>query len=316
MEVIRFENVSKSYDKDNIVIDELNLSIIEGEIISFIGSSGCGKTTLLKLINGLIVPDEGRIYVKNKEIKEWNQIELKRNIGYVIQSIGLFPHMRIIDNIGYVMKIKKESSSTIIKRAKELIALVGLNEEYLYRYPRELSGGEKQRIGLARALSANPDIILMDEPLGALDNINRRILQDELCRIFSDLNKTIIFVTHDIEEALKLGSRIALMNSGKIEQIGTAKEMLLSPKTEFVREFFGHNNFMSYLSATSLESIFTHKTQINYKDNIPTISYKKSLIDAVKLMFVNKTDTVYVENDKREILGEFSIRNGLINENI
>lgn len=250
MELIRFENVEKSYESGKKIIDNLNFTINSGDFVTLIGKSGSGKTTMLKLINRLITTNKGKIFIKDKEINEWDIIELRRSIGYVIQQIGLLPHMNIEDNIGYVLNIKKESKENIKKRAEELIKLVGLTEDYLKKYPRELSGGQRQRIGVARALAANPDIILMDEPFGAVDEITRRILQEEILKLQGNLKKTIVFVTHDIEEAFKLGSRIVLFDNGKIVQEGTKEEMLLNPKNEFVEDFLGTKSFIKYLKET------------------------------------------------------------------
>ncbi|MGD6730330.1 MAG: ABC transporter ATP-binding protein [Pleomorphochaeta sp.] len=247
MELIRFENVYKSYDTGKTIIDDLNFIINNGEFITLIGKSGSGKTTILKLINGLLSLDSGKIFIKNKEIRDWNIIDLRRDIGYVIQQIGLFPHMSILENIGYVLNLKKETKENIRERAEYLISLVGMSNSYLEKYPRELSGGQRQRVGVARALAANPDIILMDEPFGAVDEITRRSLQDEIIKLHQSLNKTIIFVTHDIEEAFKLGTRIVLFNKGKIIQEGTKKEILLNPKNEFVEDFLGNKIFLNYL---------------------------------------------------------------------
>lgn len=252
MEFIRFENVEKSYEDGKKIIDDLNLKINYGEFVTLIGKSGSGKTTMLKLINGLINPNSGQIFIKDKEINEWDIIELRRSIGYVIQQIGLFPHMNIEDNIGYVLNIKKEPKDNIRKRAEELINLVGITQDYLKKYPRELSGGQRQRIGVARALAADPDIILMDEPFGAVDEITRRTLQEEMIKLQGNLKKTIVFVTHDIEEAFKLGSRIVLFDNGQIVQEGKREELLLNPKNEFVESFLGTNSFKKYLKETFL----------------------------------------------------------------
>lgn len=231
--IIRFENVCKSYGEKEVLKD-LNLNIKKGEFITIIGSSGCGKTTALKLINGLLSPEKGKIYVKGQDISSVNQIQLRRNIGYVIQGVGLLPHINIRKNIGYVLnlnKTEKKLSESIIKKYMEIVKL---DEELLERYPSELSGGQKQRVGLARALVASPEILLMDEPFGAVDEITRKSLQDEILRIHKELNVTIIFITHDIKEALKLGNRVIVMDKGKIHQIGTPEEVVKSPKTSFV----------------------------------------------------------------------------------
>lgn len=256
MPIIEFKNVSKEYKEDELIIDNLNLKIEEKEFLILLGSSGCGKTTLLKMINKMVEPSSGEIYVKGKNINEWDTNKLRRSIGYVIQQIGLFPHMKVEDNIGYVLSIMGIKEEKRKARVNELIEYVGLNNSFLKRYPRELSGGEKQRVGVARALAANPEIILMDEPFGAVDDITRRNLQDEIRRLHNELKKTIIFVTHDIQEALKLGTKIILLNKGKIEQMGTRQELVFNPKTQYVREFFGLNGFKSTLDEEFLSKIY------------------------------------------------------------
>lgn len=239
--LIEVKNISKRY-KNKEVLKDINLEINKGEFITVIGSSGCGKTTFLKLINGLIEPDEGKVYINGKDISKVDKIALRRGIGYVIQEIGLFPHMSVKKNIAYILNlIKKEDKNSIENRVRELIKKVGLQEEMLNSYPNELSGGQKQRVGIARALSINPDIILMDEPFGAIDEITRKYLQDEILKIYNEYNMTIIFVTHDIKEALKLGTRVMVMNEGTIVQIGTPQEILKNPKNMFVRNLVGLN---------------------------------------------------------------------------
>lgn len=237
--VIYFEGVSKGYS-NNLILNDFNLKINKGEFLTIIGSSGCGKTTMLKLINGLLTPDSGKVYVNGEDILKVNQIQLRRKMGYVIQGIGLFPHMNIRKNIAYVPNlIKKDDKSKIKSKVEKLIKVVGLSEEMLDRYPSELSGGQRQRVGLARALAASPDILLMDEPFGAVDEITRKLLQEEILRIYKSLNVTIVFITHDIKEALKLGTRVLVMDKGKIIQIGTPAEIKESPQTDFVRELIG-----------------------------------------------------------------------------
>lgn len=239
--LIEVKNISKRY-KNKEVLKDINLEINKGEFVTVIGSSGCGKTTFLKLINGLIEPDEGKVYINGKDISKVDKIALRRGIGYVIQEIGLFPHMSVKKNIAYILNlIKKEDKNSIENRVRELIKKVGLQEEMLNSYPNELSGGQKQRVGIARALSINPDIILMDEPFGAIDEITRKYLQDEILKIYNEYNMTIIFVTHDIKEALKLGTRVMVMNEGTIVQIGTPQEILKNPKNMFVRNLVGLN---------------------------------------------------------------------------
>ena len=312
MPIIRFENVTKSYDRTDPVSDKLNFSIEQGEFLTLIGPSGCGKTTLLKMINGLLKPDIGSIYINNKEISEWNIVELRRNIGYVIQQVGLFPHLTIAENISYVLDIKKVARHIQRERGCELIKLVGLDEKYLDQYPTELSGGQKQRVGVARALAADPEIILMDEPFGAVDEITRKNLQDELFKISSALNKTIVFVTHDIEEAFKLGSRIALLNKGKIVQDGTKEEMIFFPKDKFVEEFFGCKNFAAFLTTTKIMELMKVPVQNELTayipGEIPVIGHDSSIMEGIRVMFDHGVDKICVLKGDRAV-GEFHFSN-------
>lgn len=234
--IIRFEHVSKSYGEHNILHD-FSLDIDKGEFLTVIGTSGSGKTTILKMINGLLSPTLGTIYVDGKDISKENQTLLRRNIGYVIQGIGLFPHMSVRKNIAYVQSLLNGHDKQRTARAVErLIKVVGLDEEMLERYPSELSGGQRQRVGIARALAANPEILLMDEPFGAVDEITRKMLQNEIAHIHKELGVTIIFITHDIKEAMKLGDRILVMDKGKIEQLGKPEDIRKAPATAFVKE--------------------------------------------------------------------------------
>lgn len=239
--VIHFKNISKSYN-NNLVLNDFNLKINKGEFITIIGSSGCGKTIVLKLINGLLTPESGSVYINGKDISSVNQIELRRKIGYVIQDIGLFPHMNIERNIAYVPNlIKNKDKNEILSKVNNLINVVGMDKDVLKRYPSELSGGQRQRIGIARALAASPEILLMDEPFGAVDEITRNLLQEGILNIHKALNITIIFITHDIKEALKLGTKVIVMDKGKIVQQGTPLEIKEKPKTDFVKKLIGSN---------------------------------------------------------------------------
>lgn len=231
---IELRNVSVLYG-ENEVLDEISLTIQEGEFITVIGSSGCGKTTLLKLVNGILKPNRGTVAVNGEDISKSDLIKLRRKIGYVIQDVGLFPHLNIEKNISYVPDLeKKKEKNKIKKRTGELLHLVGLEEEMLRRYPSELSGGQRQRVGIARALMASPKLLLMDEPFGAVDEITRRKLQDEIKQIHETLKNTILFVTHDIREAVKLGDRVIVMDKGKIVQFAKPKELIEFPANKFV----------------------------------------------------------------------------------
>ncbi len=254
--IVEFQKVSKAYNPGESVIKDLDFQVEEEEFVVLLGESGCGKTTILKMINGMVPFDTGYIKVKGKFLSQWDIVQLRREIGYVIQHIGLFPHMKICENISYVLSLQGVGKEERRKRAKELITLVGLPESYLDRYPAQLSGGQKQRVGVARALAANPDVILMDEPFGAVDERTRSQLQDELLAIHRELKKTIIFVTHDIHEAIKLGTRIVLLNEGKIIQEGTREDLVLNPKGEYVRSFFGTKGYSALLTEKEIMEAF------------------------------------------------------------
>lgn len=236
MSVIELKDITMSYG-DSEILKDFNLEVEQGTFLTIIGSSGCGKTTALKLMNGLLTPEKGSVFINGTDIAAADGNELRRNIGYVIQEIGLFPHMTIEKNISYVPNLyKTKDKAAIAARVRELARIVGLDVEMLSRYPSELSGGQRQRVGIARALMNSPKIILMDEPFGAVDEITRKRLQEEILRIHEELGGTIVFVTHDIKEALKLGNRVLVMDQGKILQDGTPDELLNYPATEFVRQ--------------------------------------------------------------------------------
>lgn len=234
--MIRFDHVYKSYGQ-NQILEDFNLDISKGDFVTVIGSSGSGKTTLLKMINGLLVPTSGTVYIAGKDISKENQTLLRRNIGYVIQGTGLFPHLNVRKNISYVLDLSKHRDKQKIARLVEnLMKVMNLEEEMLDRYPSELSGGQRQRIGIARALAASPEILLMDEPFGAVDEITRKMLQNEILRIHRDLRITLVFITHDIKEALHVGTHVLVMNKGQMEQYGTPADILHAPATPFVKE--------------------------------------------------------------------------------
>lgn len=238
--MITFDNVSKQYDNNQIAVKALNVEIKKGEFFVIIGPSGCGKTTLLKMINRLIPLTAGTIWINDKRISDYNIHELRWSIGYVLQQIALFPHMTIEENIAVVPELKKWSKTKIHQRVDELLTLVGLEPaKYRQRKPKELSGGEQQRVGVVRALAADPEIILMDEPFSALDPISRTKLQDDLLEMQRTIQKTIVFVSHDMQEALKLGDRLCIMKDGEIVQIGTPQQLLQNPVNDFVQQFIG-----------------------------------------------------------------------------
>jgi osmoprotectant transport system ATP-binding protein len=229
---LEFRNVSVKIN-NNLLLSNLNLTIYEGEALILLGRSGSGKTTTLKLINRLLIPTQGQVLVKNRPTADWDEIELRRNIGYVVQEIGLFPHFNIRQNVGLVPSLEKWTKERIQTRVDEMLNLVGLEpQNFAQRYPHQLSGGQRQRVGVARALAANPSILLIDEPFGALDPINRLELQKQFLKLQRQLGKTVIFVTHDIQEAFFLGTRIGLMYEGNLVALGTREEFLQSQHPE------------------------------------------------------------------------------------
>ncbi len=235
--MIKLIDINKSFAPDVHAIRDLSLDINSGETLVLLGSSGCGKTTLLKMINRIIEPSSGTILIEGKNILEQDPIKVRRSIGYVIQEIGLFPHMNIEDNVSVVLKLKGRPIEEQKKRADEVLELVGMDPgQFRGRYPDELSGGQQQRIGVARALAADPSLLLMDEPFSAVDAVTRELLQQELLKLKKELNKTIVFVTHDIFEAFTLADRIAIMHEGRLQQVGTKEEIISSPATKFVEE--------------------------------------------------------------------------------
>ncbi|MBM7703104.1 ABC transporter ATP-binding protein [Metabacillus iocasae] len=247
--MITFKHVSKVYEDGTKAVDDVDLEIKDGEFFVFIGPSGCGKTTTLKLINRLHEVTDGDLYIHDKRVIDHNIHELRWNIGYVLQQIALFPHMTIAENISIVPELKAWKKEDIKNRVDELLELVGLEPEtYRNRKPSELSGGQQQRVGVARALAADPPIILMDEPFSALDPLSREQLQEDFLRLKEKIKKTIVFVTHDMSEALKIGDRICLMKDGKVVQVGTPEDFIKRPKNEFVKSFIGDQQSVLDLS--------------------------------------------------------------------
>lgn len=247
--MIEFKDVMKSYEAEVPAVRHLNLTIEDGECCVLLGASGCGKSTTLNMVNKLIEPDSGEIFIDGRNIDSYRPEELRRSIGYVVQSTGLFPNMTVAKNIAVVPSLLKWERKRIRARVVELLDMIGLDPElYGRKYPFQLSGGEAQRIGVARALAADPSILLMDEPFGAVDPMNRAKLQNEFLNLQKRLHKTVIFVTHDINEAMKIGDRIALMKGGTLQGYGTPYELLKDEENEFVREFMGSDSFINILT--------------------------------------------------------------------
>jgi osmoprotectant transport system ATP-binding protein len=246
--MIRFERVSKKFPNGTFAVKSLDVEIKKGEFFVLIGPSGSGKTTTLKMINRLIELSKGTVWINERKISDYDINELRWNIGYVLQQIALFPHMTIAENIAVVPELKNWDKKKITARVDDLLHMVGLDpKEFRNRKPSELSGGQQQRVGVIRALAADPEILLMDEPFSALDPFSREKLQDDLLEIQQKLKKTIVFVTHDMQEALKLGDRICLMKDGEILQVGTPHEFLTNPANDFVRGFVGGRNLSIHL---------------------------------------------------------------------
>ncbi|WP_369596320.1 choline ABC transporter ATP-binding protein OpuBA [Bacillus subtilis] len=295
--MLTLENVSKTYKGGKKAVNNVNLKIAKGEFICFIGPSGCGKTTTMKMINRLIEPSAGKIFIDGENIMDQDPVELRRKIGYVIQQIGLFPHMTIQQNISLVPKLLKWPEQQRKERARELLKLVDMGPEYLDRYPHELSGGQQQRIGVLRALAAEPPLILMDEPFGALDPITRDSLQEEFKKLQKTLHKTIVFVTHDMDEAIKLADRIVILKAGEIVQVGTPDDILRNPADEFVEEFIGKERLIQS-SSPDVERV----DQIMNTQPV-TITADKTLSEAIRLMRQERVDSLLVVDDERGLQG-------------
>ncbi|EHQ2621961.1 betaine/proline/choline family ABC transporter ATP-binding protein [Enterococcus faecalis] len=294
--MIEFQHVSKFYKGGKVAVDDINLSFDKGEFICFIGTSGSGKTTSMRMLNRMTNPSKGKILIDGQDIQKINPVELRRQIGYVIQNIGLMPHMTIRENIVLVPKLLKVPVEERNKIAEKMIDLVELPREMLDRYPNELSGGQQQRIGVVRALAANQDIILMDEPFGALDPITRDSLQDLVKDLQERLGKTIVFVTHDMDEALKLANKIAIMSEGKVIQFDTPDNILRHPANEFVEELIGEDRLLQ------AKPDFTTVDEVMLNSAI-TITPEKSLQEAIKLMREKRVDTLLVVDNSHVLKG-------------
>lgn len=294
--LVVFENVTKKFGRNVLAVDGLTLEVDEGEIVVFIGPSGCGKTTTLRMVNRLEEPTGGRILVQGKDIADVNRVQLRRNMGYVIQEIALFPHMTVEENICVVPSLQGWSRDEKRRRADELLELVAMDpDEYRDRYPRELSGGQQQRIGVLRALAVNPDILLMDEPFGALDPLTREQLQDELKNLQEQVQKTIIFVTHDMDEAIKLADRIVMMRDGRVVQVDSPDEMLRNPADSFVREFIGKERLLRNPMDVTVGEVM-HPQPV-------TVRASLGLAQALQTMRSKKVDSLLVADSKRTLQG-------------
>ncbi len=293
--MIILENVTKKFANGLVAVDDVSLEIKEGEFVVLIGPSGCGKTTTMKMINRLIEPTSGKIYVNGKDISQQDPIQLRRSIGYVIQEIGLMPHMTVEENIALVPTLQKWPKDKKRKRVEELLEMVELDvDETIHKYPRQLSGGQRQRIGVARALAVDPPVMLMDEPFGALDPITREQMQDEFIRLQEKVKKTIVFVTHDMDEAIKFADRIAILNKGKIVQYDSPQNILRKPANNFVRDFVGTDHALRQLSLIQIKDAML-------KD-ISTVQRNDS-IDKAKRIFAKGYRSIVVVDNQNKVIG-------------
>ncbi len=295
--MIHFENVYKRFD-DLVAVDDLTITFPKGQISVVIGPSGCGKSTTLKMINRLIEPEEGSIEINDKSIYDYNAVNLRRSIGYVIQDIGLFPHYTVFENIAVVPYMLKWEKARVRERVDEVLNLVTLDETFSDKYPGQLSGGERQRVGLARALAADPDVLLMDEPFGAIDPINRLTLQDAFLEIQEELHKTIIFVTHDINEAIKLGDLLAILNRGSLVQFDTPDEIILNPNDEFVENLLGHDRNMKALALKKAKEFIVNEGYLTVPSGSST--------EEIGSRFQNRNETIaFAVDETSRLLGRY-----------
>ena len=297
--MIEFRGVSKTYPgSDRPVVNDLSFEVPEGEICVLVGPSGCGKTTSMRMVNRLIEPTEGEILIDGEPNTAMSGTQLRRKIGYAIQQIGLFPHRTIAENIATVPGLLGWEKERIRSRVDELLELVGLDpDDYRDRYPAELSGGQQQRVGVARAMAADPPIMLMDEPFGAVDPITRERLQDEFLRIQEDIKKTIVFVTHDIDEAIKMGDKIAILKQGGfLAQYDTPEEILANPNSEFVASFVGNDRILKRLSLTRVGDLQLEPANGN-AEGLPRIDGNLTVRDALSELIGSGSSEAVVEND-------------------
>ncbi len=294
---IELKGVTKRFGKD-IAVDNLSLGVEKGTLTMLIGPSGCGKTTTMKMINRLIPSDEGEIKLNGTSVYDIDPVKLRRTIGYVIQEIGLFPHFTVFDNIATVPRLLHWDEKKIKKRVEELLDMVTLDSSYAYRYPLQLSGGERQRVGLARALGADPEVLLMDEPFGAIDPINRQKLHDSFLEIQDEIKKTIVFVTHDINEAIKLGDKIAIMRNGKLVQHAVSNEILYNPADQFVESLLGQDRSLKALTLKKAKDFIS-------KEDVLTVDKDTSPDKVLKQLQEKNQVTAFVLDKNEKLVGRY-----------
>jgi len=300
---IVLDGVTKKYPgTDSAAVDDIHLEIAPGDIVMLVGPSGCGKTTTMRMINRLIEPTSGRILIDGEDVLSLNDVKLRRTIGYVIQQIGLFPHLTIESNVSMVPKLLGWDKARTAARVEEMLAVVGLDpDEFAHRYPRQLSGGQQQRVGVARALAADPPIMLMDEPFGAVDPITRTKLQDEFLNLQKRLRKTIVFVTHDFDEAVKMGDKIAVLDKGsRIAQYASPEEILTSPADDFVAGFVGHGATLKRLQLERLDSLELHPST-EAVDGVEPVPMQSTLHDVLDAMIADGRDAIPVTDDGKVV---------------
>lgn len=299
--MIIMKNVTKRFDGTSAAaVDNLSLEIPDGITVALVGPSGCGKTTTMRMINRLIEPTSGTILVGGNNVRNADAVDLRRRIGYVIQQVGLFPHMTVAQNIASVPRLLGWDAARIGARNKELMQLVGLEQGMLERYPRQLSGGQRQRVGVARALAADPPVLLMDEPFGAIDPIARTRLQNEFRQILKRVRKTVVMVTHDIDEAVRLGDRIAIMREGRIVQYDTPETILSKPANGFVENFVGADRALKRLTLFSIESIMTSDVA---DPSLPRVERDGDLRDALSAIVAARSAAATVVDKEGKMIG-------------
>jgi osmoprotectant transport system ATP-binding protein len=310
--MIRLEKVGKRYPGGQIAVRDLSIEFPTGELTMLVGPSGCGKTTTLKMINRLIEPSSGRIFHDEQDVTNIDPVKLRLRMGYVIQNVGLFPHMTIAENIATVPRLLGWDGSRIRQRVTELLQLVGLDpQQYSRRYPHQLSGGQRQRVGVARALGADPPVLLMDEPFGAIDRIARERLQNEFLRIQRAVKKTVVFVTHDIDEAIKLADRIAVMNQGRLEQYDTPAAILARPASDLVIDLLGPDRGLKRLTVTPIDlSGLEHPPIVRVDESL---AEARSRVDSQwrRVIVLDRNDRLVGELDREGTEGEASVRDRL-----
>lgn len=312
--MIRLEKLTKTFATPNgniMAADNIDMHVKKGEICVLLGASGCGKTTTLKMVNRLIKPSSGKIFIDGKDVTQMDVVELRRRIGYVIQQIGLFPNMTVEENISIVPRLLKWDKQRCRKRAQELLELVALDPAtFLKRYPRELSGGQQQRVGVARALAADPPVMLMDEPFGAIDPINRKAIQDEFLELQKKIGKTILLVSHDIDEALRMANKIAIFNHGKLAQFDTPEALLARPADEFVSDFLGGKSALKRMDLIRVSKVMRPaiaKPSGVIAEELPSLPASSTLADYAELLFKQSSTTFACLDEGGTVVGHVGL---------